>query len=160
VTFSPVLIKQVFNGEAAQFGTAVGAFGLGGLLGGLALLGITGLESLRRIGTAFSLGYGGVVLAVSLTQVGWSVPLLMGLAGLCMAMTNISSNATIQSLVKPELLGQVASLFTLAMRGGMPLGSLATGLSVEYFGVQHTLTANGLLAISLLAVLNLKDHAA
>ncbi|HEY0267770.1 MAG TPA: MFS transporter [Methyloradius sp.] len=38
LTFSPVLVKDVFHGNAAQFSIAVSAFGVGGLLGAVGLL--------------------------------------------------------------------------------------------------------------------------
>jgi hypothetical protein len=38
-------------------------------------------------------------------------------------------------------------MFMLAMRGGMALGSLLTGLMVHLLGVQKALLANGLIAL-------------
>jgi hypothetical protein len=35
----------------------------------------------------------------------------------------------------------------LATRGGLPLGGVLTGLSIEFFGVRHALLINGSLAI-------------
>ncbi|MFS8067551.1 MAG: hypothetical protein ACMG6S_14405, partial [Byssovorax sp.] len=46
-------------------------------------------------------------------------------------------------------LGQTASLFMLAMRGGLSLGSLVTGLSIELLGVRQALLINGALAVIL-----------
>ena len=40
VTFTPVLVKEVFHGNAGHFSTAVAAFGVGGLLGAAGLLGV------------------------------------------------------------------------------------------------------------------------
>ena len=67
--------------------------------------------------------------------------------GRTLAVVNTSANTLIQSTADPKLLGQAASLFKLAMRGGLPLGSLLTGLSVEFLGVQHALLVNGILAV-------------
>ena len=149
VTFCPVLVKDVFSGEASQFSFAIGAFGIGGLLGGLALLGISNSKERRPLSFFFALAYGLILIAVALAPQFWIVPILMGLGGLAMAISNISSNTLIQSKADPKLLGQAASLFMLAMRGGLPLGSLLTGISIEYFGVQHALMANGILAVAI-----------
>ena len=149
ITFSPVLIKNVFSGEASHFSLAVGAFGLGGLMGGVALLGAAQSQNLRRFSLVSALAYGLVLISLGVSTLFWTAPLLMALAGFCMAVSNIAANATIQTSVGPELLGQSASLFTLATRGGLPLGSLVTGLSVEYIGIQHALMVNGAVAIAL-----------
>ena len=47
----------------------------------------------------------------------------------------------------PHLLGQTVSLYMLAMRGGMSLGSLLTGGLVGLLGVREALLLNGLLAV-------------
>ena len=64
-----------------------------------------------------------------------------------MAVGNTSANTLLQFNADPKLLGQASSLFMLAMRGGLPLGSLLTGLTVKFLGIQHALLANGTLAI-------------
>src|SRR5665213_3658221 len=149
IIFSPILIKDVFSGEVGHFSMAVGAFGAGGLMGGVALLGAAQSHHLRRFSLWAALTYGLILACLGLTKIFWTVPLLMAMAGFCMAVSSIAANATIQSKVEPELLGQSASLFALATRGGLPLGSLMTGFSVEYIGIQNALLVNGIAAITL-----------
>ena len=52
-----------------------------------------------------------------------------------------------------ELRGQAVSLYMLAMRGSIALGSLATGLSVSLLGVREALLINGALAILVQALI-------
>ncbi|MDE0855914.1 MAG: MFS transporter, partial [Nevskia sp.] len=49
ITFCPVLVKQVFHGGAGQFSAAVGAFGIGGLLGATGLLAVDPQRDRRRL---------------------------------------------------------------------------------------------------------------
>ena len=64
-----------------------------------------------------------------------------------MTSSNASANALIQSNAPERIRGQSVSLFMLAMRGGMALGSLLTGLMVHLIGVQEALLANGVIAL-------------
>ena len=64
-----------------------------------------------------------------------------------MTVSNASANALIQSNAPERIRGQSVSLFMLAMRGGMALGSLLTGLLVHWVGVQVALLVNGMLAL-------------
>jgi hypothetical protein len=44
--------------------------------------------------------------------------------------------------------GQTVSLFMLAVRGGVSVGSLLTGVSISLLGVREALLINGLLALT------------
>lgn len=65
-----------------------------------------------------------------------------------MTASNTAANSLLQASAEPRLLGQTVSLFMLAMRGGLALGGLTTGLSVELIGVRHALLVNGVLAVA------------
>jgi len=75
------------------------------------------------------------------------LPGLFVLAGVTMSVTNTSANTFVQSAAAENLRGQAVSLFMLASRGGMPLGALATGISVGIFGIRDALVINGALAV-------------
>ena len=78
----------------------------------------------------------------------WGLPFLLALAGFAMTVSNTSANSLLQASCLPELRGQAVSLYMLAMRGGVSLGSLLTGLSVSLIGVRDALLINGLLALA------------
>jgi predicted MFS family arabinose efflux permease len=52
-----------------------------------------------------------------------------------------------QATAAPSLRGQTISLFMLAVRGGISVGSFMTGVSVSLFGVRYALLTNGILAV-------------
>lgn len=148
ITFVPVLVKEEFQGGAGQFSAALGAFGLGGLLGAIALLAINPAQDRRPISSASALAYGGLVLLVAMNRWIWALPMLLVLAGVAMTAGNASANALLQSAAPPRLRGQSVSLFMLAMRGGLALGSLLSGATVHLLGVREALLLNGLLALA------------
>ena len=94
------------------------------------------------------------MVAVALNHSYAGLLALMTIAGALMTMTQTSVNSILQERVTDGIRGQTTSLYMIAMRGGLSLGSLATGVSVNYFGVRTALLANGLLALAAHAVLS------
>ncbi|GAI50648.1 unnamed protein product, partial [marine sediment metagenome] len=68
-------------------------------------------------------------------------------AGVAMTASNASANAIVQGLAPEHLRGQSVSLFMLAMRGGVAMGSLLLGAGVHLLGVREALVLSGLLAM-------------
>jgi MFS family permease len=147
LTFVPVLVKEAFYGDATQFSIALGAFGVGGLLGALALLAIDPARDHRRISSLCALGYGAVVLLAGLDPWHWALPVLLVMAGFAMTVSNTSANTLLQASAPAHLLGRTVSLHMLAIRGGVSLGSLITGASAHVFGVRQALIINGIAAL-------------
>lgn len=147
ITFCPVLVKEVFQGDVSHFSLAMGSFGLGGLLGAVGLLAVNLEQDRRPLGSGFALVYGVIVVLVALNRWPWGLPVLLVVAGAVMTASNASANALLQATAPARIRGQSVSLFMLAMRGGLALGGLATGLSVSLLGVREALLVNGVLAL-------------
>jgi MFS family permease len=77
------------------------------------------------------------------------VPPLLVLAGASVTVSNTAANSLLQATASPQLLGRTVSLYMLAIRGGMSIGALLTGVTVTAFGVRNALLINGLLAVVL-----------
>jgi MFS family permease len=142
-----VLVKEVFQGGVGQFSTALGAFGVGGLIGAAGLLAVNPLHDRRPLSTWFAAGLGVIVMLIALNRWAWGLPALMVLAGIALTVSNASANALLQSNAPARIRGQTVSLFMLAMRGGMALGSLVTGITVHLLGVREALLLNGVIAL-------------
>jgi MFS family permease len=147
VTFSPVLVKDAFHGDASHFSIAVGAFGVGGLLGAIMLLFVDVDYDRRYLCSWFAGVYGVVLVLVALNPWFWGLPTLLVVGGMAMSVSNISANTLLQANTTSQLRGQTVSLYMLAMRGGLSIGSLLTGISVSLLGVNHALLINGALAV-------------
>ena len=147
IVFCPVLVKQVLHGDVGDFSIDIGAFGVGGLLGAIALLGVDAQRDRRRLSSWFAVGYGLVLTLVALNPWPWGLTVLLVLAGVAMSVSNTSANALLQATTFVGLRGQTISLYMLAMRGGISLGGLLTGLSVTLLGAREALLINGIVAI-------------
>ena len=149
MTFAPVLVRDVFHGSASRFSLAVGSFGIGGLLGAVVLLAIPAHYDRRRLSSWFAVGHAVAVILAAVNPWFWGLPIALVLAGAFMTASNISANSILQTAARPHLLGRTVSMFMLAMRGGISIGSLITGASVGLLGVQHALLVNGIIAVVL-----------
>jgi len=152
LTFSPILVRDAFAGNVAHFSGVVTAFGLGGLLAAAGLLAVDAGRDRRPIAASFSFAFAALVVLVALDPWAWGLPVLFTLAGAAMTAGNVSVNAFIQIAAPPALRGRSISLYMLAMRGGLSIGGLLTGLSVNWLGVRHALLLNGVLALGLQAI--------
>ena len=147
IAFAPVLIKEVFHSDAAHFGGALSAFGVGGLLGAVLVLTINGRIDRRRLSSVSAIVYAFLVIAISMNRSFLGLAALLVLAGAALTTTNISINSMLQVTAKDQIRGQTASLYMLAMRGGLSLGSLIMGFSVHFFGITEALLTHALIAV-------------
>ena len=153
ITFCPVLVRDAMHGGAGGFSLTIAAFGVGGLLGAIVLLGSDPTRDRRWLGTWCALAYGVVVIAAALDPWYWVLPILVFLGGVSMTISNTAANTLIQTTATPELRGRTVSLYMLAIRGGMALGSIATGISVSLLGIRTGLAIDGVLAVLARAVI-------
>ena len=64
----------------------------------------------------------------------------------------------IQLIAPNEMRGRVMSIYLVAFRGGMPLGSLASGYLASTFSAPAVLLVNGALIVSVTAYFLVKSH--
>jgi MFS family permease len=133
IAFAPVLIKDILHSDASHFGGAISAFGK--------------KVERRKLSSACAILVAVVVVVAALNRSLFALSAILVIAGAALTMTNTSVNSILQGVARDQIRGQAASLFMLAMRGGLSLGNLITGFSVHFFGISHALVANGLVAI-------------
>jgi hypothetical protein len=100
-----------------------------------------------KMSLTVALAYGVFVLAASRVSSVLQLALLLVAGGLLMTVANTSANTFLQSQATNLNRGQTASLFMLAMRGGLSLGNLVTGTFSSIANVQLAFAVNGILAI-------------
>ncbi len=151
ITFCPVLVRDALQGDVSQFSLSIGAFGIGGLLGAAGLAGRRRRgRDLRRVSTRFAAALWSGRGADRAQSPGHGrCRCLLVLAGLSMNVSNTSANSVLQAAADPRMRGQTVSLYMLALRGGLSIGSLATGVAVSYLGVRYALLIDGALALVL-----------
>lgn len=129
----PVIVSDVFHAGPQLLGFLLAASGLGALASAAYLAlrrHILGLARLMTIGTAV-LGLAMVGFATS--KVVWISLGLMFVNGFCLMFQMAVTNTLLQTVVDEDKRGRVMSLYTIAVIGTAPLGSLLGGTLAEHF---------------------------
>jgi MFS family permease len=95
--------------------------------------------------------FGVLIAAFALSQTFWWSCVLLFLAGGCLISVFSMTASLVQLLVPDHLRGRVMSIYMVAFRGGMPLGSLASGYAASLTSTSNVLAVNGAL-VSLVAI--------
>ena len=144
VSLMPVLVSEVFHGDAHQMGFMVGASGMGAVAGTLYLAMRTSVRGLIKLLTVASM-VAGIALAL-LPHLHWvwlCLPFL-SFIGFGILVPSVSVNMILQTIVDDDKRGRAMSLYTVSFMGVAPFGALAQGVLVDHIGVAATLTIAGL----------------
>jgi MFS family permease len=158
LTLLPVFARDTFHMGASGYSYMMATSGAGAITGALAYAGLSrrekhGLVALR-VQIVFSLLL--ICFALSHNLIISSVALF--LAGACLIILFSSITSLVQMNINEEIRGRVMSIFMLAFRGGMPLGSLVSGQLADQFSASIALVALsivlGLTAVGFMALGN------
>lgn len=145
----PLLVSKHFGGGALELGWMESAFGVGVVVGGLAL-GIWGGFK-RKILTIFiailGMGIGITVLSLVPGNALSVAIALMGLTGLMSPFSNGPLGALLQAKVQPEMQGRIFSVMSSLMTATVPIGLMLAGPVADDFGVQVLYLVSGLVCL-------------
>ena len=147
--FASVIVKEYFQGSAAQFGFSMGAFGVGGFFGAIFSFYLPTLSQDAKNASLLGLFLGFVILVAAFVHNYFLLVTLFFLAGFFLTASNTLANSFIQSKAEDDSRGRVISFFQLSLRGGMAIAALVSGTVIGWIGLRETLFFNGILAIGL-----------
>jgi MFS family permease len=87
--------------------------------------------------------FGALITAFALSRVFWWSNLLLFLGGAALIVVFSMTASLVQLIVPDHLRGRVVSIYMVAFRGGMPLGSLASGYIASRTSAPMVLAING-----------------
>ena len=158
-TLMPVIVREVFSGNAEDMGFLVGAGGLGAISGTLYLASRANTRGLIRLIIIASAAAGiALALFAHAPSTWYALPLLV-VIGFGILVTSVSVNMILQTIVDDDKRGRVMSLYTAAFLGIAPFGSLAAGALADHIGPRATLTLGGLCCVAAALVLAQRRHA-
>ncbi|QQS48872.1 MAG: MFS transporter [Acidobacteriota bacterium] len=150
-TFLAVFARDIFKTGAQGNVELMAISGAGAVVGALIVAGIGHIRHKGRYALIMQIGFGLSVVAFTLAPNIWLAYPLIFIASIFMMCVFSLITSLVQLLVSDEMRGRVMSIFMVAFRGGMPLGSLVTGALAKEFPLTSVLLVEGLI-MSLLAV--------
>lgn len=142
-TFLPVIAQQIFGEGVALYSTMMAWSGGGAVLGALIVAWMGRYPGMGRMVLMLQAVFALLIIAVAWSR---SLPLtylLLVCAGVAGIMTTSLLTSLVQFVAPDALRGRVMSIYMMAFRGGMPLGSLVSGALISSLGITTVLTING-----------------
>lgn len=145
VTLIPDWAVKILGGDVTTNGALLSFRGVGALVGALLI------ATLSRHGVKGKLwSYGSIVLPISMIFFAFMrwIPLSLftiTVVGLSFMLTVNTTNALVQSQIPDHLRGRVMGIYTLIFFGGMPLGSLLTGVLANYIGETQVIVLSAII---------------
>jgi MFS family permease len=158
LTFLPLFAQDVFHGGVEQYTQLMACAGAGAVTGALVVAWRGKFPHMGRTLLLIQIAFGALVVLFALTRVFWISALLLFGAGACMVMVFSTLSSLVQLNAPNEMRGRVMSIYMVAFRGGMPLGSLAGGWLATVTSAPTVLTVNGVLLTLVAAWFLLKSH--
>jgi MFS family permease len=143
-TLLPLVAGTTMRGGPHTLGILMAMAGLGAMCGALYLAHRTTVLGLAGVIARMTLALGAALIALRFaTRMELAVPLLF-VTGLSWMVQMAATNTIIQTIVDPDKLGRVMSIYAVAFFGGMPLGALLEGAVADQIGPMNTFLCAGL----------------
>jgi MFS family permease len=145
LTFLPLFARNVFGGDVAEYTHLMAFAGGGAVVGALIAAWLGKFPHMGRALLVIQFAFGAMIVAFAASRVLWISEALLFLAGSLMVMTTAMTMSLVQLSAPNEMRGRVMSIYMVAFRGGMPLGSLAAGWTANQTSAPVVLLVNGAL---------------
>ena len=151
LTFLPIFASDIFHGDVGLYSVMMSFSGAGAVVGALV---VAWLGRFKHMGLALllvQLTFGVLITAFAMSRILWLSCLLLFFTGAALLIVFSMTASLVQLIVPDHLRGRVVSIYMVAFRGGMPLGSLWGGYAASLSSAPYVLAVNGAL-VSLVAL--------
>ena len=151
LTFLPIFARDIFHGDVGRYSELMAFSGGGAVCGALV---VAWLGRFRQMGLTLLLVqglFGLLVAAFAISRIAWVSSLLLFFCGAALIVVFSMTTSLVQLLVPDHMRGRAVSVYMVAFRGGMPLGSLWGGYAASLTSAPFVLALNGGL-LSLVAI--------
>jgi predicted MFS family arabinose efflux permease len=145
LTFLPLFAQDVFGGGVGQYTQLMACAGAGAVTGALVVAWLGKFTGMGKTVLVLQLMLGILVALFATTRLILVNAVLLFGGGVCMVMVFALLSSLVQLIAPNDMRGRVMSIYMVAFRGGMPLGSLAGGYAATLTSAPAVLTVNGLL---------------
>jgi predicted MFS family arabinose efflux permease len=154
ITYLPVIAGDVLHTGAEGYSLLLSSYGAGAIVGAVATAHRGHVPGRGRLMLIAVFVYGLAATAAMISRVQAVSMAMLFVAGACLVTAFSTLNSLVQENAPGELKGRILSIYGLAFRSGMPLGSLAAGVFVRTLGAPRVIGAFSV-ALALLALGNM-----
>jgi MFS family permease len=158
LTFLPVFAQKIFHENADTYSHMLAFSGAGSIVGALV---VAWLGRFKRMGFTtliVQVMYGLLMFAFALSRVLWVSEVILFFTGAAMMIVYSTVTSLVQLIAPDEMRGRVMSIYMLAFRGGMPLGSLVSGYLATFLSAPLVLEMNGILLVMVAMYFLVRSH--
>ncbi len=151
LTFLPVFAKDVFKGDETTFTRLLICSGAGSICGALLVAASGKVKRQGLVALLALIVLGGIIVGFSLSKSLLLSSILIFCSGASLMWVFSMVQSLVQAITADEMRGRVMSVYNVAFRGGMPVGSLVIGKLIPVLTVSVTIACAG----SILALLGI-----
>jgi predicted MFS family arabinose efflux permease len=151
LTFLPIFAQTIFHRQAAEYAVMLAFSGAGAVMGALVVAWLGKFRHMGRMLLSVQAVFGLLIIVFAWSRTLWLSHLLLFAGGAALIMVFSLTSSLVQLIAPDDLRGRVVSIYMVAFRGGMPLGSLVGGFLASVWSAPRVLQVNGVL-LSLVAV--------
>ena len=148
----------VFATDAIHLSRMMTVLGAGAVVGALVVAWMGQFTTMGRTLLVVQIAFGGLVAAFALLPVTAFTYVILFLGGAALLMVFSLTNSLVQLTVPDELRGRVMSIYLVAFRGGMPLGSLVSGYFISLASAPTVIAINGALLVLVATYFLIRSH--
>jgi MFS family permease len=148
VTFLPVFAEDVFHQGAGTYSTMAAFSAAGSVLGSLTVAWLGKFKRMGLTSLIVQAFLGLIIIGFAMSHTIWLSEVLLFVMGAAMMIVFSTTTSLVQLIAPNEMRGRVMSIYMVAFRGGMPLGSLTSGYVATFIGAPRVIAVNGVLLVA------------
>jgi MFS family permease len=158
LTFLPLFAQNVFHGGVAEYTKLMACAGGGAVAGALVVAWLGKFPHMGRTLLVMQVAFGLMMTVFAASRVMWLSEVLLFVGGGVLIMAFALTMSLVQLIAPNDMRGRVVSIYMVAFRGGMPLGSLVAGYAANVSSAPVVLTVNGVLLSLVAGYFLVKSH--
>ncbi len=143
----PIFARDILHGGPQTLGFLMGAAGVGALMGAVYLASRGSVLGLMKLIALASSAFGLGLIAFAFSRYLLLSLLAQCFTGIGMIIAMASANTILQTIVEEDKRGRVLSMYTMALVGMAPFGSLMLGGLASRIGAPTTIAIGGLVCV-------------
>jgi MFS family permease len=158
LTFLPIFAQKIFHEGADTYSHLMAFSGAGSIVGALIVAWLGKFPKMGWTALLVQAVYGMLIIAFAVSRLLWLSDILLFFTGATLMVVFSTVTSLVQLIAPNEMRGRVMSIYMLAFRGGMPLGSLVSGWLATYLGAPLVIGINGVLLIAVAMYFLARSH--